>query len=110
MATTDKVVAEYQEEIETGVRPHGGHFEGEPVEKHDREVILKSSLDDLGLWTTVKRFRKVRYYGASMISRRLLTPSIKAVILCNLICIAAAADGFQYTLNGRRISLYLSCI
>lgn len=25
---------------------------------------------------------------------------LQAVIICNLICIAAAADGYQYTMNG----------
>ena len=46
------------------------------------EVALKSQTDDLGVWATVKRFPK-------------------AVFVCNLLCIAAAADGYQINLNGR---------
>lgn len=59
MATTDKDVNGHQEKVESGIQPHGEHLEGEPDPKEAIEVILKSSLDDLSLWTTVKRFRKV---------------------------------------------------
>lgn len=45
------------------------------------EVALKSHVDDLGIWATVKRFPK-------------------AVLVCNMLCIAAAADGYQINLNG----------
>ncbi|KAK5172683.1 uncharacterized protein LTR77_002803 [Saxophila tyrrhenica] len=51
----------------------------------DEAEIKKSELDNLGVWATVKRFKK-------------------AVLLCNLLCIAAAADGYQYTLNGNVIA------
>jgi hypothetical protein len=37
------------------------HLEENP--KLENEVVLKSSLDNLGLLATVKRFRKVRYYS-----------------------------------------------
>ncbi|KAH8810798.1 general substrate transporter [Xylogone sp. PMI_703] len=47
--------------------------------------VLKSSLDNLGLWTTIKRFWK-------------------AVVVCNLLCIAAGADGYQIGLNGNIIA------
>ncbi|PLB45132.1 MFS general substrate transporter [Aspergillus steynii IBT 23096] len=49
------------------------------------EVALKSQADDLGVWATVKRFPK-------------------AVFVCNLLCIAAAADGYQINLNGNIIA------
>jgi hypothetical protein len=110
MATTDKDVNGHQEKVESGIQPHGEHLEGEPDPKEAVEVILKSSLDDLSLWTTVKRFRKVGYYGASLAPTKLLTWRIKAVIICNLLCIAAAADGFQYTLNGQSISSSCWCL
>jgi hypothetical protein len=64
----EKDVTGHQGKTEVGVHPHHEHFEGEPEpgEKQDEaEVILKSSLDDLNLWTTVKRFKKVTYNGAS---------------------------------------------
>ncbi|KAF5012333.1 hypothetical protein FDECE_1560 [Fusarium decemcellulare] len=48
-------------------------------------TLLKSGLDELGYWETVKVFWK-------------------AVLICNLISIAAAADGYQYTLNGNVIA------
>ncbi|KAM5345993.1 hypothetical protein ACJ41O_011854 [Fusarium nematophilum] len=48
-------------------------------------VVLKSAHDDLGLLRTVKRFKK-------------------AVVVCNLLCIAAACDGYQIVLNGNVIA------
>jgi hypothetical protein len=36
------------------------HVEVNAELKRDQEVVLKSALDDLGLWATVKRFPKVR--------------------------------------------------
>ncbi|KAM0547260.1 hypothetical protein ACHAPJ_010522 [Fusarium lateritium] len=49
------------------------------------QTLLKSGLDELGYWKTVKVFWK-------------------AALICNLISIAAAADGYQYTLNGNVIA------
>ncbi|KAL4903125.1 hypothetical protein BDW74DRAFT_169064 [Aspergillus multicolor] len=49
------------------------------------QAVLKSQTDNLGLWATVVRFRK-------------------AVVICNLLCIAAAADGYQINLNGNIIA------
>lgn len=37
------------------------HLEENP--KLETDLVLKSSLDNLGLLATVKRFRKVRYYN-----------------------------------------------
>ncbi|KAH7143416.1 general substrate transporter [Dactylonectria macrodidyma] len=54
------------------------------VEEHER-VTLKSGHDKLGLRASTWRFRK-------------------AVLVCNLICIAAACDGFQINLNGNIIA------
>ncbi|KAH8585378.1 general substrate transporter [Bisporella sp. PMI_857] len=44
-------------------------------------LVLKSEQDNLSQWQTVWKFRK-------------------AVLVCNLMCIAAAADGYQINLNG----------
>lgn len=41
------------------------HVEADPDLKHDHEVVLKSTLDDLGLWATVKRFPKVSLSSSS---------------------------------------------
>ncbi|KAL2801991.1 hypothetical protein BJX63DRAFT_438303 [Aspergillus granulosus] len=48
-------------------------------------ILLKSRNDNLGLWQTVWTFRR-------------------AVLVCNLLCIAAAADGYQINLNGNIIA------
>ncbi|KAH6672695.1 general substrate transporter [Plectosphaerella plurivora] len=53
--------------------------------KHESAIVLKSSLDDLGLLSTARKFWK-------------------AVIVCNLLCIAAACDGYQIVLNGNVIA------
>ncbi|CAK7217233.1 hypothetical protein SCUCBS95973_003076 [Sporothrix curviconia] len=53
-------------------------------DKHDG-VALKSDLDQLGLRATAWRFKK-------------------AVFICNLLCIAAACDGYQINLNGNIIA------
>ncbi|OBU00900.1 hypothetical protein VE01_00842 [Pseudogymnoascus verrucosus] len=44
-------------------------------------LVLKSEQDKLSQWQTAWKFRK-------------------AVLICNLMCIAAAADGYQINLNG----------
>ncbi|KAB5546910.1 sugar transporter [Coniochaeta sp. 2T2.1] len=59
------------------------HLEGQGL--HDGEAVLKSSFDDLGLWATARRFWK-------------------AVLVCNLLCIAGGADGYQTVLNGNVIA------
>jgi hypothetical protein len=48
----------------------------------EEAVVLKSTNDELSMWQTVLKFPK-------------------AVFICNLMCIAAAADGYQINLNGR---------
>jgi hypothetical protein len=97
MAATNKGMTDYQDKVQIGAE----HVEGGPDLKHQPEVILKSGLDELGLWVTVKRFRKVRFLRSSnLLSNGFLTLVFKAVIICQLLCIAAAADGYQYTLNG----------
>ncbi|KAG4436677.1 hypothetical protein IFR05_007856 [Cadophora sp. M221] len=67
------------------IQPQTSHIEEDDGVKHDNRPVLKSTLDDLGLLTTVKRFWK-------------------ACLVCNLMCIAAGADGFQITLNGNIIA------
>ena len=59
-------------------------------QEHDTDLkrennVLKSSHDTLGYWQTVRLFWK-------------------PVLACNLISIGAAADGYQYTLNGNVIA------
>ncbi|KAL7940835.1 general substrate transporter [Trichoderma barbatum] len=76
-------MAETVEKSKLQVAPIVTHDEG--VLKKDNEIILKSSFDNLGLWATVKRFWK-------------------AVLVCNLLCIAAGADGYQTVLNGNVIA------
>ncbi|KFY81283.1 hypothetical protein V500_11544 [Pseudogymnoascus sp. VKM F-4518 (FW-2643)] len=72
-------------EVQAGNQPAAQHGERELDLKRDQEVVLKSTLDDLGLWATIKRFPK-------------------AVLVCQLVCIAAAADGYQLQLNGNIIA------
>ncbi|KAL5338340.1 hypothetical protein BJX70DRAFT_398858 [Aspergillus crustosus] len=48
-------------------------------------VLLKSRNDNPGLWQTVWTIRR-------------------AVLVCNLLCIAAAADGYQINLKGNIIA------
>ncbi|KAI9157947.1 sugar transporter [Paramyrothecium foliicola] len=55
------------------------------VHKPAQIVALKSEHDDLGVLATVWKFKK-------------------AVLVCNLLCIAAAADGYQIVLNGNVIA------
>ncbi|KAL7916802.1 general substrate transporter [Trichoderma velutinum] len=76
-------MAEPTEKSELQIAPVVTHNE-ELFEK-DNGMILKSSFDKLGLWATVKRFWK-------------------AVLVCNLLCIAAGADGYQTVLNGNVIA------
>ncbi|KAL4876472.1 MFS general substrate transporter [Aspergillus karnatakaensis] len=61
------------------------HVEDPEYPEKSNGVLLKSSNDNLGLWKTVWTFRR-------------------AVIVCNLLCIAAAADGYQINLNGNIIA------
>ena len=49
--------------------------------KVDEGPVLKSGHDHLGPWPTLKTFWK-------------------AALVCNLICVAAACDGYQIVLNG----------
>ncbi|KAI8657187.1 MFS domain-containing protein [Fusarium keratoplasticum] len=72
-----------KDKIETAPRVSGDENTGDDLKKG--QALLKSGLDELGYWDTVKLFWK-------------------AVLICNLISIAAAADGYQYTLNGNVIA------
>jgi hypothetical protein len=92
-------MAAHHHKLQIEAQPIAEHLEREPDVKNQHEVLLKSTLDKLGLWATVKRFKKVKHHDAR-VENRLLTGAFKAVIVCNLLCIAAAADGYQYTLNG----------
>ncbi|KAH9204247.1 hypothetical protein DL95DRAFT_471675 [Leptodontidium sp. 2 PMI_412] len=65
------------------IQPQASHMED--GFKHDNRPVLKSTLGDLGLLTTVKSFWK-------------------ACLVYNLMCIAAGVDGFQITLNGNIIA------
>lgn len=47
------------DEVQAGNQPAAQHGERELDLKRDQEVVLKSTLDDLGLWATIKRFPKV---------------------------------------------------
>lgn len=75
------------------------HFEGDL--KRDNGVILKSDHDKLGVWATVWRFKKVCPYPHLGFGPQTdLLTSLQAVLVCNLLCIAASADGYQINLNG----------
>lgn len=63
--------------INLDIKPEVSHLEDTKTDIDlVKAPILKSDLDTLTAWQTVKRFWK-------------------AIILCNLLCIAAAADGYQ---------------
>ncbi|KAM5353514.1 hypothetical protein ACJ41O_000164 [Fusarium nematophilum] len=72
-----------KDKIETAPRASGEENADNDLKKGP--TLLKSGLDELGYWETVKVFWK-------------------AALICNLISIAAAADGYQYTLNGNVIA------
>ncbi|KAL2676510.1 hypothetical protein Neosp_010270 [[Neocosmospora] mangrovei] len=76
-------MAAEKDKIEAAPRVSGDENTGDDLKKG--QTLLKSGLDELGYWDTVKLFWK-------------------AVLICNLISIAAAADGYQYTLNGNVIA------
>ncbi|OAL44872.1 MFS general substrate transporter [Pyrenochaeta sp. DS3sAY3a] len=61
------------------------HIEDGVNDAKTERVVLKSDSDTLGTWATVKKFRK-------------------AVLVCNLLCVAAACDGYQINLNGNIIA------
>ncbi|KAK8853488.1 hypothetical protein IAR55_004195 [Kwoniella newhampshirensis] len=71
---------------EDEIKPQLQHIE-DTVDGEDllKAPALKSDLDQLSNWQTVKRFWK-------------------AILVCNLICFAAAADGYQINLNGNVIA------
>ena len=66
LGTTNERMTEQQEKAKNEGQSGSEHVEVDPDLKNESELLLKSSLDDLGLWTTVKRFRKVRRYRAPM--------------------------------------------
>ncbi len=96
-------VEDVQAEIQPG--PGAQHVEATTDTKYDHEVILKSSLDDLSIWGTIKRFPKVSLRCRAFCN--ILTGIFKAVIVCQLCCIAAAADGYQINLNGKKSASFL---
>ncbi|KAL3456411.1 hypothetical protein BJX64DRAFT_281366 [Aspergillus heterothallicus] len=60
------------------------HVKSQGEQLKPGQVALKSQNNNLRLWATVVKFRK-------------------AVIICNLLCIAAAADGYQINLNSHQL-------
>ncbi|OAA56261.1 sugar transporter [Niveomyces insectorum RCEF 264] len=83
MATDDEIKPGIEAQPDSTAEHH--ELGRDPNSKAHNDVVLKSKLDELGWWATVKRFKK-------------------AVLICNLISIAAAADGYQYTMNGNIIA------
>ncbi|EEY17267.1 sugar transporter [Verticillium alfalfae VaMs.102] len=67
------------DKIEASSHSGGAEHHDNDVDFKHEPVVLKSDHDELGLWAT-------------------------AVFICNLIAIAAAADGYQYKLNGNIIA------
>ncbi|KAM0278153.1 hypothetical protein ACHAQH_005351 [Verticillium albo-atrum] len=65
--------------IEAGPRSAGVEHHHNDIDLKHEPVVLKLDHDELGLWAT-------------------------AVLVCNLVAIAAAADGYQYKLNGNIIA------
>ncbi len=55
-------MADLQDKVQMEGHPHAEHVDVDPNLKIESEVLLKSSLDDLGLLATVKRFWKVCYF------------------------------------------------
>jgi len=74
----------------TDIKPVVSHKE--TVKKGEEQVYLKSGEDQLTPWQTAVRFKKVSHtecFG-----------SPQAVTICTMLCVAAAADGYQINLNG----------
>ncbi|KAK6909183.1 sugar transporter [Kwoniella mangroviensis CBS 8886] len=70
----------------TDIKPYESHVEDSKEEEILKGTpVLKSELDNLTRWETVKRFWK-------------------AIVICNMICFAAACDGYQINLNGNIIA------
>lgn len=56
--------ARESDKLDIGLEQITSHMEGNTQPSKPQLAILKSSLDELGLWETVKRFWKVRDYNA----------------------------------------------
>ncbi|WWC91994.1 uncharacterized protein L201_006948 [Kwoniella dendrophila CBS 6074] len=67
------------------IKPYESHVEDVKSEDILNAPVLKSELDNLTRWETVKRFWK-------------------AIVICNMLCFAAACDGYQINLNGNIIA------
>ncbi|KAF4980631.1 hypothetical protein FZEAL_3380 [Fusarium zealandicum] len=78
------MISKNGDKIELAARVSGDEHAGKDDIKGS-QTLLKSGLDQLGYWETTKLFWK-------------------AALICNLISIAVAADGYQYTLNGNVIA------
>lgn len=52
-----------QDTAKIEVQGSAQHVEGDSGLNRQSDVLLKSGLDDLGLWATVKRFKKVSCYS-----------------------------------------------
>jgi hypothetical protein len=79
-------------------KPTEHHFESKQHDKAEIEhdhVVLKSQEDNLTVWQTCVRYRKVSRSNFAE-----STLKHQAVIICTLLCIAAACDGYQINLNG----------
>ena len=66
MATDPNDTAHYPDKVQVVSGPNHSHLEGDL--KHEHEVVLKSSFDDLGLIATAKKFKKVRRYDTLVVS------------------------------------------
>ncbi|WVF67376.1 hypothetical protein IAT40_002131 [Kwoniella sp. CBS 6097] len=76
----------YPTNAELEIKPQESHVEDMKGEDEVLKApVLKSELDNLSRWETVKRFWK-------------------AIVICNMICFAAACDGYQINLNGNIIA------
>lgn len=73
------------------------HDSNQSMKKVDEFIQLKSEQDELGILQTAWRFRKVSSSTRS-------TADIECVFTCTLLCLAAAADGYQINLNGAVIA------
>ncbi|KAM5343421.1 hypothetical protein ACJ41O_011958 [Fusarium nematophilum] len=76
---------ETKEQVEKQRDEHDAKHLESTADSKAGQIALKSEVDSLGAWATVVKFRK-------------------AVLVCNLLCIAAAADGYQINLNGNIIA------
>jgi hypothetical protein len=97
-STTDKA----------GIEPVPDTTHGEHPLKSENEFVLKSSMDNLGYWASIRKFWKVgrlpEWRLATDVCRQGFDADLscpQVVLVCNLLCIAAGAEGYQITLTGK---------